>query len=189
MRNVAVVSFAQTPFKRREIERTEVQMVRSVTQEAIAKSGIPRQEIGFTCSGSSDYIAGNAFAFVGAVDALGAWPPISESHVEMDGAWALYEAWVKIQIEAADVALVYGFGKPSMGDLPRTMALQLDPYYVTPLWPDAVSVAALQARLCLESGVLSEREMAEVAVPRKVFAAILARIRRFAAISPRPAPI
>ena len=49
MRNVAVVSFAQTPFKRREIERTEVQMVRSVTQEAIAKSGIPRQEIGFTC--------------------------------------------------------------------------------------------------------------------------------------------
>jgi len=32
-------------------------------------------------------------------------------------------------------------------------------------------------------------QMAEVAVPRKVFAAILARIRRFAAISPRPVPI
>ena len=68
MRNVALVSFAQTPFKRRENERTEVQMVRSVTQEAVEKSGIPKGEIGFTCSGSSDYIAGNAFAFVGAVD-------------------------------------------------------------------------------------------------------------------------
>ena len=32
-------------------------------------------------------------------------------------------------------------------------------------------------------------QLAEVAVPRKIFAAILARIRRFAAISPRPAPI
>jgi len=31
------------------------------------------------------------------VDAIGAFPPINESHVEMDGAWALYEAWVKIQ--------------------------------------------------------------------------------------------
>ena len=32
-------------------------------------------------------------------------------------------------------------------------------------------------------------QMAEVAVPRKVFAAILARTRRFAAISPKPVPI
>ena len=32
-------------------------------------------------------------------------------------------------------------------------------------------------------------QLAEVAVPQKLFAAILARIRRFAAISPRPAPI
>ena len=72
----------------------------------------------------------------------------------MDGAWALYEAWVKIQMGYADVAMVYGFGKPSMGDLPETLALQLDPYVVTPLWPDAISIAALQARLCLEKGVV-----------------------------------
>ena len=44
------------------------------------------------------------------------------------------------------------------------MALQLDPYSVTPLWPDAVSIAALQARLCVESGSLTQRDMAEVAV-------------------------
>ena len=41
------------------------------------------------------------------------------------------------------------------------MALQLDPYTQTPLWPDAVSVAALQARMCLDGGVLTDREMAE----------------------------
>jgi len=164
MRNVAVVSFAQTPFKRREVDRTEVQMVRSVTQEAIAKSGIPKQEIGFTCSGSSDYIAGNAFAFVGAVDALGAWPPIMESHVEMDGAWALYEAWIKIQMGYAESALVFSFGRASMGTLPETLTLQLDPYTMAPLGVDAISTAALQARAMLEGTDHTEREMAGVAV-------------------------
>ncbi len=90
----------------------------AVVAEAIERAGLSRSEIGFTCSGSSDYIAGQAFAFVGAVDALGAWPPIAESHVEMDGAWALYEAWVKIQCGQADSALAFSFGRASMGDLP-----------------------------------------------------------------------
>ena len=42
------------------------------------------------------------------------------------------------------------------------MVLQLDPYYVAPLWPDSVSVAALQARAWLDAGH-TEAEMAEVA--------------------------
>ena len=33
----------------------------------------------------------------------------------MDGAWALYEAWVKIQTGEVDIALVYGYGKSSPG--------------------------------------------------------------------------
>jgi acetyl-CoA acetyltransferase len=86
-----------------------------------------------------------------------------ESHVEMDGAWALYEAWVKILTGAADTALVYGFGKSSAGLLRRVLALQLDPYLVAPLWPDSVSIAALQARLGIEAGRWSEKDMAEVA--------------------------
>ena len=127
MRNVAVVASAQTPYKRREAERSEVQMVMSVVAEAIERSGIPKAKIGFTCSGSSDYVAGQAFAFVGAVDALGAWPPIAESHVEMDGAWALYEAWVKIQTGMADSALCFGFGRASTFKDPATRWPDFDP--------------------------------------------------------------
>ena len=97
------------------------------------------------------------------MDAIGAFPPIMESHVEMDGAWALYEAWVKILTGEADVALAYGFGKSSAGQLRRVLALQLDPYLVAPLWPDSVSIAALQARLGIEAGLWSEKDMAEVA--------------------------
>jgi acetyl-CoA acetyltransferase len=164
-RDVAVVGFAQT----RQVRHSEgttngVEMLVPLIAEALQGLGLTKHDIGFWCSGSSDYLAGRAFSFVSAVDATGPVPPINESHVEMDGAWALYEAWVKIQTGEVDTALVYGFGKSSAGNLRRTLALQLDPYTLAPLWPDSVSVAALQARLGIESGAWSERAMAEVAV-------------------------
>ena len=126
-------------------------------------TGLTRADIGFWCSGSSDYLAGRAFSFVQAVDAIGAVPPTMESHVEMDAAWALYEAWVKVLTGEAEVALAYGFGKSSGAQLRRVLALQLDPYLVAPLWPDSVSIAALQARLGLDAGLWTEKDMAAVA--------------------------
>ncbi len=162
MRDVAVVAFAQSPSVRQDAARSELEILTPVIGEAIERSGIARREIGFTCSGSCDYLAGVPFSFVQALDAVGAWPPIRESHVEMDGAWALYEAWVRLQIGDIDSALVYGFGKSSAGD-PRDISVaQLDPYYVAPLWPDAVSLAALQARTLLESDGYTERDLAAV---------------------------
>jgi len=163
MRDVAVVSFAQAPSVRADAERNEVEMLMPVIAEAVERSGIPRKEIGFTVSGSSDYLCGQAFSFVTALDAVGAWPPIQESHVEMDGAWALYEAWVRLQHGETDSALVYAFGKSSLGDIRDVLVLQLDPYYLAPLWPDSVSLAALQARALLESTDYTERDMAAVA--------------------------
>jgi len=162
MRDVAVVSFAQAPSVRSD-RRNEVEMLLDVIPRAVEASGIPRHEIGFTCSGSCDYIAGQPFSFVMALDAVGAWPPIAESHVEMDAAWALYEAWVKIQTGQCESALVYGFGKSSMGSTADVVTLQLDPYLLGPLWPAAPHVAALQARKMLDAGRISEREMAEIA--------------------------
>ena len=70
----------------------------------------------------------------------------------MDGAWALYEAWVKIQTGAADTALVYGYGKSSPGVLRDVLSRQLDPYYQGPLWPDSLALAALQGRACSTPG-------------------------------------
>jgi acetyl-CoA acetyltransferase len=164
MRDVAVVSFAQAPNKRRELERNEVEILMPVVRAAIERSGIEKKEIGFICSGSSDYLAGQPFSFVTSLDAAGAWPPVCESHVEMDGAWAFYEAWVKLQIGELDSALIYCFGKSSMGDISEVLSRQLDPYFMGPLWPDAMSLAALQARLLLEKGQVSERDLAEVVV-------------------------
>ena len=159
-RDVAVVSYAQTAV-RRDQTRNEVEILMPVLREAMEPTGLTTHDMGFTCSGSSDYLAGQAFAFVSALDAVGPWPPIQESHVEMDGAWALYEAWVRLQHGDIDTALVYAFGKSSPGDVARVLSLQLDPYLVGPLWPDAVSLAALQARAFLEAGH-SEKDLARV---------------------------
>ena len=164
MREVAVVSFAQSRSVRANPVQNEVEILMPVIQEAVANSGIPPKEIGFTCSGSADYLAGQPFAFVYGLEAIGAWPPVRESHVEADGAWALYEAWVLLQEGELDSALIYGFGKSSPGSLRDVLTRQLDPYYLAPLWPDAISLAALQARSLIETTEYTERDMAEVAV-------------------------
>src|SRR5258708_35140139 len=114
-------------------------MLVPIFREVLAGTGLTKSDIGFWCSGSSDYLAGRAFSFVQSVDAIGAFPPIMESHVEMDGAWALYEAWVKILTGEADVALAYGFGKSSAGELRRVLAPQLDPSPLAPPWPGSAS--------------------------------------------------
>jgi acetyl-CoA acetyltransferase len=169
---VAIVGFAESPCRIRDDSTTGgVEMLVPIFSEVYAATGLTRRDIGFWCSGSSDYVAGRAFSFVQAVDAIGSVPPIMESHVEMDGAWALYEAWVKILSGEADTALVYGFGKASGSNLKKVLALQLDPYLLTPLWPDALSVAALQARLGIEGGRWTEKDMAEVAA-RSLAAAV-----------------
>lgn len=165
MTDVAVVGFAHAPHVRRTDGTTNgVEMLMPCFAEIYDELGITKSDIGFWCSGSSDYLAGRAFSFISAIDSIGAVPPINESHVEMDAAWALYEAYIKILTGEVETALVYGFGKSSAGTLRRVLALQTDPYTVAPLWPDSVSIAGLQARLGLDSGAWTAEQMAEVAL-------------------------
>jgi acetyl-CoA acetyltransferase len=171
--DIAIVGYAQSP-SWRQAELTEPQFLFPVISEAIDRAGVNRRDIGFTCAGSCDYLSGQTFAFVSNLEAVGAWPPISESHVEMDGAWALYEAWVRLQHGDIDLALAFGSGKSSPGRPDEIYPLQMDPYTITPLGADPVSLAALQARAMLDKGTITEREMAEIA----------ARSRRNAADNP-----
>jgi acetyl-CoA acetyltransferase len=175
IRPVSVASFAQAGNVRRDEEHNEVEMLLPVIAEVFGNIGITKDEIDFICSGSTDYLIGGPFSFVTALDAVGVWPPRAESHVEMDGAWALYEAWVLLQEGEIDAALVYSFGRSSLGDLNEILALQLDPYYLAPLWPDPVSLAALQARALIDAGKASEAD----------FAAIAARSRKDALGNPK----
>lgn len=170
MRDVAVVGFAQRQMQNFDGSPTCAELLVPILAECYEQTGWTRRDVGFWCSGSSDYLAGRSFSFVAAIDAIGVLPPVNESHVEMDAAWALYEAWLKIQTGEVDTAIAFAFGKSSAGVLRRTLAMQLDPYTMTPLWPDTVSLAALQARLGIDAGMWDEAAMADV-VARSLTAA------------------
>jgi acetyl-CoA acetyltransferase len=171
--DIAIVATAQTPTVRRA-PSSEVQMLVPVVSRVLERAGLARSEIGFTCSGSCDYLTGGPFAFVTNLEAGGAWPPIEESHVEMDGAWALYEAWVRLLHGDIDTALVFSSGRSSPSVPAELWPQQLDPYFLAPLGFDPVSYAGIQARLLLDAGKATERDFAEV----------VARSRRAAADNP-----
>ena len=104
--DIAVVGFAQAPHVRETNGTTNgVEMLVPCFQQLYSDLGITKSDIGFWCSGSSDYLAGRAFSFISAIDSIGAVPPINESHVEMDAAWAFYEAWIKILTGEVETAL------------------------------------------------------------------------------------
>lgn len=161
--DIAIVGWAQSPMVRRT-DLTETQLVLRVITDAITPLGLTRADVDFTCLGSCDYITGQAFSFVTNLDAIGAWPPKRDSHVEMDGAWALYEAWLRLQEGDIDIAVVTGSGRSSTGDPTLIYPMEMDPYYLAPIGADPMTFAALQARAVISAGIATERMMAEVSV-------------------------
>ena len=168
--DIAVIGYAQTP-SIRDAEQSEVQLLVGAITDAVNLAGIERRDIGFTCAGSCDYLTGGPFAFVSNLEAAGSWPPISESHVEADGAFAFYEAWMRLQEGDIDVALAFGSGKSSPSNPAEVWAQQLDPYYLAPLGADPVSLAGIQAQALIDSGRATERDFAEVVARSRANAA------------------
>jgi len=161
MEDIAIVAFAQTP-SYRKYDDSEPSLILGLVNQIIEEVEIDRHEIDFTIAGSCDYLTGRPFAFIANVDGYGAWPPVYESHVEMDGAWALFEAFVRLQMGDIDSALIVSSGKSSPGKPREIFPLQTDPYVGAPLGLDPISVAGLQARALLDSGKATERDFAEV---------------------------
>ena len=160
-RDVAVVASAQTPCYP-SFDGPEATLIMRCINEVLDTTGLERSDLQFTIAGSCDYLSGAPFAFVSNIDGVGAWPPVYESHVEMDGAWALFEAWIRLQLGDIDVAVVIGSGKSSPGHHDEVFALQTDPYVMAPLGLDPTSLAGLQARALIDAGVADERAFAEV---------------------------
>ncbi|MFN2613669.1 MAG: lipid-transfer protein [Actinomycetota bacterium] len=148
MRRVAIVAVAQSVHSPRRDDATPAELVYPVVRDAVAACGFERHEIAYTTAGSADVLEGRPFSFGFALDVAGAVPPIEESHIEGDGAWAAYDAWIRIQSGDVDSAIVIAWGKSSEGSLAHVMNATLDPFYESPLGLDDVAIAALQARAC-----------------------------------------
>jgi acetyl-CoA acetyltransferase len=161
--DIAVVGWAQAGMVR-NTELSETQLLLRAITDALTPIGLTRTDVDFTCLGSCDYITGQAFSFVSNLDAIGAWPPKRDSHVEMDGAWAMYEAWLRLQEGDIDIAVVTGSGRSSTGHPALIYPMEMDPFFLAPLGADPVTFAALQARAVIAAGIADERRMAEVSV-------------------------
>ena len=159
--DIAIVAVAQTP-SHRHYNDSEPSMLMDLTNEILETTRLDRHEIDFTIAGSCDYLSGLPFAFVANVDGFGAWPPVYESHVEMDGAFALFEGWIRLLCGDIDICLVAGSGKSSPGNPREIFPLQTDPYYHAPLGLDPVSLAGLQGQALVDAGKATERDFAEV---------------------------
>ncbi len=159
MKDIYILGYAQNQILSDAGAANEVELIMPVVHEVFKQTGLNQDNIDFTCSGSCDYLQGAAFAFVEGLSAIQTNPPIKESHVEMDAAWALFESILKIQMGDAESALIYGFGKSSPGNLDSIVSLQTDPYYLAPLWADRVSLAALQARVLLDKSIITKDSM------------------------------
>jgi acetyl-CoA acetyltransferase len=159
--DIAIVAVSQTPAYD-AFHDSEPVMIMQCVNDLLTRTGLERNDLEFTIAGSCDYLSGLPFAFVMNIDGVGAWPPVYESHVEMDGAWALFEAWLRLMLGDIDIALVIGSGKSSPGEARATFALQTDPYTAAPLGLDPVSMAGIQARALIDAGKATEKDFAEV---------------------------
>ena len=160
-RDVAIVAVSQTP-SYAAFEGPEPVLIMRCVNDLLSRTGLERHDVDFTLAGSCGYLSGAPFAFVMNIDGVGAWPPVYESHVEMDGAWALFEAWLRLQLGDIDVALVIGSGRSSPGNNREVFALQGDPYLTAPLGLDPSSLAGIQARALLDANLASEADFADV---------------------------
>lgn len=166
MRRVGIVGFAHEVAHDRG-GRNDAELLGPAVDRALAVSGLSGSEIGLLGTAGSEFLHGVVGTVMGAFDAIPGWPPRVHSHLEGDGALALYECWVRLLAGEADTALVCAFGRPMADDPIEVLDLQLDPYAVAPLRPGARGLAALQARVLLDSGRAGEADFARVVADRR----------------------
>ena len=151
-------------------------MLMPVVAEVFGNIGITKDDVGFICSGSTDYLIGGPFSLRDRarrrrrVAAPGRVP-------RRDGRGLGPLRGLGAPAGGRDrrrPRLLPSGGRRS-GDLSEILAVQLDPYYLAPLWPDPTSLAALQAQAMIDKGTATEAD----------FAAIASRSRRSALANPK----
>jgi acetyl-CoA acetyltransferase len=165
MTGVAVVGFAAATAG--DDGRNDAELLAPVVTVALEDSGLAADQIDVVVTAGSEFLGGVVGGVMGAFDAFPGWPPRTHSHLEGDGAFGLYEAWVRLLAGEGQAALVCAFSRPLAADRRSVLELQLDPYTVAPLRPCVPALAALQARALIESGRGTEEDLARVVAARR----------------------
>jgi acetyl-CoA acetyltransferase len=166
VRRVAVVGVASEVVLHDD-GRNDAELLAPVVDRALASAGVTADEVGVVASAGSEFLNGVVGTVMSVFDAMPSWPPRTHTHLDGDGAFALYEAWVRLLAGEGEVALVCAVSRPLAADAVSVLDLQLDPYTVGPLGPGPRSLAALQARALIDRGRCTEADLAGIVRARR----------------------
>lgn len=159
----AIVGYAQTRYEV-DSDSSREMLVAQVAEGALRSAGLARDDIDTVITANNDYLDGRTISNMRLVEPSGAWLK-DESKVEMDGAYAVLYALMRILSGDHDVALVIGVSQASVFPtyLPGTMTL--DPTFDRERGLlNEVSAAALQARAYMDAHGVGEEQIARVSV-------------------------
>ncbi len=170
VKRVAIVGYAQTQHQY-DMQKTREDMVFAVAKEALRNAGIAREDLDTVITASTDFLDGRTISNVFLSMAVGAYLK-DESKVEGDGAFATYYALMRILSGTHDIALVEAHTQGSTFNPHQVSFYTLDPLLDRQIGVlNAVSAAALQARMYMEKNKVSEEHLAMVSVKNLMNAA------------------
>jgi hypothetical protein len=103
MREAAIIGYVQGPQSRYAGAANESELIMPVVREVMRRSGMGTEGCRLHLFRQLRLPAGCGVRVRRGPVGLATVPPIKESHVEMDAAWALYEALLKIWTGDAEV--------------------------------------------------------------------------------------
>ncbi|MBU4175690.1 MAG: thiolase family protein [Actinobacteria bacterium] len=144
LRKVAVVGSGQVASKEAYRESFVAELVRNAVHAALDDTGLTIDDIDTLVGCGCDMMDGRSISSVFTLEACGGFMK-EETKVEGDGTQAVYYAAMRIMSGAFDTALVTSYSKTSESDPHYYTGLMSEPFCMTPMGLDYVSVSALQA--------------------------------------------
>ena len=163
LRKVAVVGSGQVASKEAYPETFMADLGRKAVIAALDNTGLTIDDMDSLVDCSCDMIDGRSISSVFSLEACGGYMK-EETKVEGDGTQAVYYAVMRIMSGAFDTALVVSYSKTSESEPHYYTGLQSEPFYMTPMGLDYVSVSALQADTYMRKYGITREQAALVAV-------------------------
>ncbi|MCG2794955.1 MAG: thiolase family protein, partial [Actinomycetia bacterium] len=163
MRKVAVVGSGQIVSKEAYRESFMAELVRNAVHAALDDTGLTIDDIDTLVGCGCDMIDGRSISSVFSLEACGGFMK-EETKVEGDGTQAVYYAAMRIMSGAFDTALVTSYSKTSESEPHYYTGMMSEPFYMTPMGLDYLSVSALQADVYMRKYGITREQAALVAV-------------------------
>lgn len=163
LRKVAVVGSGQKASRENYRDAFMADLAKEAVESALESLGLTIDDIDTLVDCSCDMIDGRSISNVFSVEACGGHMK-EETKVEGDGSQAVYYAAMRVMAGTYDTAIVVSYSKTSESEPHYYTGLMSEPFYMTPMGLDYLSVSALQADAYAGRFGVSPEQAALVAV-------------------------